>query len=201
MIVVLSALVVVVLLLVPLEYVHDVVARNVFRFADWLTHGTPIWMAVAGWCTYGLLPLVAITLDRDKRRRYGRPEISVADDSTQLIQRIRAEDGHRIARRPLHYWATRTPLLVVVALAVGFLPLPGRRADLADMMSTTRDGAAFLIGWQWACVAGLLGTVVVIMAPVAGALRRRPTRHSAIPGYVLALALSAGGLAVGILSA
>jgi hypothetical protein len=201
MIVVLAALVVVVLLLIPLEYVHDVVARDVFRFANWLTHGTPIWMAVAGWFTYGLLPLVAITLDGDKRRRYGRPEISVADDSTQLIRRIRADDGHRIARRPLGYWATRTPLLVVVALAIGFLPLPGRRADLAEMMSATRGGAAFLIGWQWACVAGLLGTMVVIMAPVAGAIRRSPTKHSAIPGYVLALAMSAAGLVVSILSA
>src|SRR5262249_56334217 len=111
------------------------------------------------------------------------------------------ESGGRVGGRTLGAGARRTPLVVLVELGVGCMPVAGGRADLADMRSTTRDGAAFLIGWQWACVAGLLGTVVVIMAPVAGALRRRPTKHSATPGYVLALALSAGGLAVGILSA
>ncbi|HKD99284.1 MAG TPA: hypothetical protein VKB69_17030 [Micromonosporaceae bacterium] len=61
-------------LLVPFELAREAAADHLVRWADQLTHGSTVAMAVAGWLTYAFLPLAAVVLDRDHERRYGRPK-------------------------------------------------------------------------------------------------------------------------------
>jgi hypothetical protein len=159
-------------------------------------------MAVAGWLAYGLLPLAVIVLDRDHRRRYGRPEFGALTDSTQLMERIKASSGHRVASPSVRHWLSRAPLLIVLALALLFLPIPGaRHPSLADTMGVTHGGAAFLIGTQWACIAGVFGAMIVILAPIVAARRPAEARRSPLRGYAAAMALPVVALAVAIMSA
>jgi hypothetical protein len=185
------------------EFARDVVTPRLFHAANGLVGGMPVGMAVAGWCTYGLLPLAAILLDRDYRRRYGRADVGPLTDSTLLMRRIKASDGHRLARRPWIVWAWRVPVAALVALAVVFLPIPGDgHGDLVATMQTTRGGAAFLIGWQWAGVTAALGTMIIVLGPVAAALRpREASGRMPIGSYTVASALSLAALAVAIASA
>ena len=188
---------------IAVEFARDAVTPRLFRAANGLVGGMPVGMAVAGWCTYGLLPLAAILLDRDHRRRYGRADVRPLTDSTLLMRRIKASDGHRLARRPWIFWVWRVPVAALVALALVFLPIPGDgHGDLVATMQTTRSGAAFLIGWQWACVAAVLGTLIIVMGPVAAALRpRKESGRLPIGSYIVAAALSLAALAVAVVSA
>jgi hypothetical protein len=195
---------------IAVEFARDAATPRLFDVAKSLTGDLPIGMAVAGWCTYGLLPLAAILLDRDHRRRYGRPDVGVRPDSTLLMQRIKASDGHRLARRSWYVWCWRGPIAALIALAVVFLPIPGDgHGTLVATMQETRSGAAFLIGWQWACVAAVLGVMIIVMGPVVTALQSRgeasrpPGEFRRIPvgSYITASALSLGALAVAIFSA
>ena len=195
---------------IAVEFARDAVTPRLFHLAQSLAGGVPIGMAAAGWCTYGLLPLAAILLDRDHRRRYGRTDVGPLADSTLLMQRIKASDGHRLARRSWYVWCWRLPVVALIALAVVFLPIPGDgHDDLVATMQTTRGGAAFLIGWQWACVAALLGVIFIVMGPVITALRPRgsdgqvrpESRRLPVGAYITASALSLAALAVAIASA
>jgi len=186
----------------PLEHARVAAARGVFHFVQHFIGGTPTAMAVVGWLAYGLLPLAVIVVDRDHRRRFGRPEFGTMTDSTQLIERIKSSSGHRVARRSVRHWLSRSPLLIVAALAVLFLPIPGRHhPSLADTMGMTHGGAAFLIGTQWACIAGVLGTMIVILAPIVAARRSTELPRSPARGYAAAMALPMAALAVAIVSA
>ena len=65
---------------------------------------------------------------------------------------------------------------------------------------------AFLIGWQWACVAAVLGVMLIVLGPVIAALRPRDpegpeSRRLPVGAYVTASALSLAALAVAIGSA
>ena len=102
------------------------------------------------------------------------------------------------------------PAAALIAIAVAFLPVPGDgHHDFVARMQETRGGAAFLIGWQWACVAAVLGTMIIVLGPVAAALRSRGEASTArdesvrlpIGSYVAASALSLAALAVAIVSA
>jgi hypothetical protein len=195
---------------IAIEFARDAVTPRLFHAANGLVGDVPVGMAVVGWCTYGLLPLAAILLDRDHRRRYGRPDVGPLSDSTLLMQRIKASDGHRLARRSWYVWCWRLPVAALIALAVVFLPIPGDgHDDLVVRMQTTRGGAAFLIGWQWACVAAVLGVMFIVMGPVITALRprgsdeqvRTESRRLPVGAYVTASALSLAALAVAIGSA
>jgi hypothetical protein len=187
---------------IPLERVRVAAANGLFHLVERLIGGVPTAMAVAGWLAYGLLPLVVIVLDRDHRRRFGRPEFGIMSDSTQLIERIRASNGHRVAGRSVRHWLSRSPLLIVLAFAVLFLPIPGRHhPSLADTMGMTHGGAAFLIGTQWACIAGVLGVMIVILAPVLAARRPPASPRSPLRAYAAAMALPVVALAVAIMSA
>jgi hypothetical protein len=195
---------------VCVEFARDAVTPRLFDGAKSLTGGVAVGMAVAGWCTYGLLPLAAILLDRDHRRRYGRPDVGPLADSTVLMRRIKASDGHRLAPRSWYAWFWRVPSVVLIALAVVFLPIPGDgHRNLVDAMQATHGGAAFLIGWQWACVAAVLGVMFIVMGPVITALRPRgsdgrvrvESRRLPVGAYVTASALSLAALAVAIGSA
>jgi hypothetical protein len=188
---------------IAVEFARDAVTPRLFHAANGLVGGMPVGMAVAGWCTYGLLPLAAILLDRDHRCRYGRADVGALTDSTLLMRRIKASDGHRLARRPWIVWVWRVPVAALVALAVVFLPIPGDgHGDLVATMQATRGGAAFLIGWQWTCVAAVLGTMIIVMGPVATALRpRKELGRMPIGTYIVAAALSLAALAVAIVSA
>jgi hypothetical protein len=126
------------------------------------------------------------------------------------MQRIKASDGHRLARRSWYVWCWRLPVAALIALAVVFLPIPGDgHDDLVATMQTTRGGAAFLIGWQWACVTALLGVMFIVMAPVITALRphgsegqiRTESRRLPVGAYLTASALSLAALAVAMASA
>jgi hypothetical protein len=195
-------------LFVPFEWARAEVTTQLFAGAGAVAGSTPVAMAVAGWLTYGLLPLVAIVLDRDHRRRYGRPDVDALTDSTQLIRRVRTTTGHHVAGPHLtghawRYWLPRAPLAALVVLAVFFLPVPGGgHTDLVTTMSADRSGAAFLIGWQWACVGATLGVVLLVMRPVVTATRPRPASHQfPLIGYAAATLLSIAGLVVALLSA
>jgi hypothetical protein len=180
---------------VPLEFGRQALVSRLINETGALVGGAPLALAVAGWLTYGLLPLFAIVLDRDHRARYGRPGVSPLDDSTLLIRRIRANEGHRVARRPVHYWITRSPLVPILAVAVVFLPMPFTQlvADLHE----SEAGAAFLIGWQWSCVAALLGVMVIVLAPVAAAFRS-PRAVAGTPTRLYAAAALPSIVALGI---
>ena len=186
---------------VPLEFARQAFVARLINATGALTGGAPLALALAGWLTYGLLPLLAIVLDRDNRTRYGRPDVRPLDDSTLLIRRVRATEGHRIARRPFHYWISRSPLVLILAVAVVFLPMPFTHlvADLRE----SEAGAAFLIGWQWSCVAALLGVVIVVLAPVAGAFRSRQAAPTTLPSrlYVAAALPSIVALGVAVFGA
>jgi len=106
---------------IVVQFARDAVTPRLFHLAQSLAGGVPIGMAIAGWCTYGLLPLAAILLDRDHRRRYGRADVGPLSDSTLLMQRIKASDGHRLARRSWYVWCWRLPVGALIALAVVFL--------------------------------------------------------------------------------
>jgi hypothetical protein len=188
---------------IVVEFARDTVTPRLFHLATGLVGGVPVAMAIAGWCTYGLLPVAAILLDRDHRRRYGRPDVGPLSDSTLLMRRIKASDGHRLARQPWVVWCWRAPVVAVVVLAIAFLPVPGDgHSDLVAAMQTTRSGAAFLIGWQWACVSAVLGTLIIVMGPVAAALRpRTESLRLPIASYIVASTLSLAALVVAIASA
>jgi hypothetical protein len=188
---------------IVVEFARNAVTPRLFHLANGLVGGVPVGMAVAGWCTYGLLPFAAILLDRDHRRRYGRADVGPLSDSTLLMRRIKASDGHRLARRGWLVWCWRAPVVAVVVLAIAFLPVPGDgHGDLVATMQSTRGGAAFLIGWQWTCVAAVLGTMIIVMGPVIAALRpRTESLRLPIVSYIVASALSLAALVVAIASA
>jgi hypothetical protein len=194
---------------IAVEFARDAVTPRLFDIAKSVTGDVPIAMAVAGWCTYGLLPLAAILLDRDQRRRYGRPDVGPLPDSTLLMQRIKESDGHRLARPSWYVWLWRAPTAALIALAIVFLPIPGDgHGNLVTRMQMTRSGAAFLIGWQWACVAAVLGVMIIVMGPVVTTLRSRgkaprpeESRRIPIGSYVTASALSLAALVVAVASA
>jgi hypothetical protein len=189
---------------IAVEFARDAVTPRLFHAANGFVGDVPVGMAVAGWCTYGLLPLAAILIDRDHRRRYGRADVGPLSDSTLLMQRIKAADGHRLARRSWYVWCWRAPIAALIALAIVFLPVPGDgHGDLVATMQETRGGAAFLIGWQWACVAAVLGVMFIVIGPVITALRPRGSESRRLPigAYVTASALSLAALAVAIASA
>ena len=181
---------------VPLEFARQALVARLINGAGVLTGGAPLALALVGWLTYGLLPMLAIVLDRDHRTRYGRPDVSPLDDSTLLIRRVRANEGHRIARRPFHYWISRSPLTLILAVAVVFLPMPFTHlvADLHE----SEAGAAFLIGWQWSCVAALLGVMIIVLAPVAGAFRSARAAATTTPFRLYAAATLPSIVALGI---
>ena len=194
---------------IAVEFARDAVTPRLFDVAKSVTGDVPIGMAVAGWCTYGLLPLAAILLDRDQRRRYGRPDVGPLPDSTLLMQRIKESDGHRLARPSWYVWLWRAPIAALIALAIVFLPIPGDgHGNLVTRMQMTRSGAAFLIGWQWACVAAVLGVMIIVMGPVVTTLRSRgqaprpeESRRIPIGSYATASALSLAALVVAVASA
>lgn len=195
---------------IAVDLAADALTPRLFQAADGLVGNVPVGMAAAGWCTYGLLPLAAILLDRDHRRRFGRPDVGPPSDSTLLIRRIKAADGHSLARRSWFVWCWRLPVAALIALAVVFLPIPGDgHDDLVATMQSTRGGAAFLIGWQWACMTAVLGVMFIVMGPVITALRRRGSKdqvraeswRAPVGTYVTASALSLAALVVAIGSA
>src|SRR5689334_10689118 len=57
--------------LVPLEFARQALVGRLINATGTLTDGAPLALALAGWLTFGLLPLLAVVLDRDNRNRYG----------------------------------------------------------------------------------------------------------------------------------
>ncbi len=184
--------------LIPLELAREVAANAVVHSATRLTGGVAVGMVFIGWLTFALLPLAAVVLDRDYHRRFGSPGTPVATDTTQLMRRVKARRGHGVARRPARFWLARSPLLVVFALAALFLPLlVAGHSRMVIGWQQTYAGATFLTGWQWSCWTAILGTIIVIMAPVFAGTRPRRARPSS-PARVYAAAVALPLIALGI---
>jgi hypothetical protein len=187
----LAVVVPLILIALPLEWARETAADGLFRFVASGAGGFPAIMTVAGWLTLALLPATAVLIDRDYRRRYGTPTPTAHAGTTQLIQRVKTARGHGVARRPWGYWVRRGPLLLVAALAVIYLPVRGTGATaVTAAWRALPGGDAFLVGWRWACGLALLGTVVVVAAPIFAGMRPRRARPASPTGvYAVALAM------------
>jgi hypothetical protein len=196
-----AIVVMVLILVIPLEFVREATADWLVEWVDAAVGSGPTAMAVAGWLTFALLPIVMIVVDRDMRRRYGAPEVDVRTDTTVLMQRVKATRGHRVAGPSRVHWLVRSPLYAVAALAVIFLPLRGMATGVVNGWRRTYGGAAFVTGWHWSVPAAMLGAILIVGTPLYNAVRPRraapPVPQSRV--YAVAAALPLVSLVIALL--
>jgi hypothetical protein len=196
-----AALVLVALAIVAvLDHYREAAAEWMFRLALTVTGGAHAGMTVAGWLTFALVPLGAVVLDRDHRRRFGAPAPRDMSDTMQFVLRERASRGHGVARRPVTWWLRRTPLFAVFAVAAINLPLAlGHRSDFGTSWRATAGGQQYLGGWHWSLIAAIVGAALVILAPLAVAFRKRRARVASPTAlYVVVALLPLAGLALAL---
>jgi hypothetical protein len=183
---------VLVVVALPLEWAREALARAVVHATYTVAGGSPTGLRIGGWLMFVAGPIAAVWYGHDLRRMIDNarsPQPALA----RFAGRRRGRVGHR-ARRSVSFWIKRAPLVVPIALALGFVVPRGFLGHTPANWAALPGGVDFMAGVRWSLIATFAAGTLVMLTEVA--LLTEPKRWLSTTVGVIALLMPVTALLI-----